>query len=123
MATAATRWDMNLNTGVNAWYISGVNTVYPDRWAAAMEACQRYYNRNIWTVEGFNERDYTSNNEGSKQNLYDIVGYLQASTNFPGTLMAGGSALNNDGALSWFNPVAARAAVGTTHCLAGSASN
>jgi len=36
--------------------------------------------------------------------------------------MAGGSTLNNDVALSWFNSVAARASIATTHCLAGSAS-
>lgn len=123
MATTATRWDMNLNTGVNAWYVSGVNTVYPDRWAAAISACQRYYNRSLWMVEGFNEPDYLPNNEGSAQNLYDIFGYLQASNNFAGTLMAGGSTLNNDMSISWFNTVAARATVGTTHCLAGSATN
>lgn len=126
-ATAAwagpnTRWDMNIASAVDPWYIRGSNLVYPDRWAAAIQACQRYYNRNIWMVEGFNEPDYLVNNEGSTQDLYDIFGYLQASTNFPGTLMAGGSTLNNDVALTWFKPVALRAAVGTTHCLAGSAS-
>ncbi len=123
MATAATRWDMNLDSAVNAWYISGGNTVYPDRWAAAIEACQRYYNRSLWMTEGFNEPDYTSNNEGSAQNLYDIFGYLQTSTNFPGTLLAGGSTLNDDLAVSWFNTVAGRAAIGTTHCLAGTAAS
>ena len=122
MATTATRWDMNLNSSVNTWYQSGINRVYPDRWAAAIEACQRYYNRSIGLVEGFNEPDLTSNNEGSSQDLYDIFGYLQSSTNFPSALMAGGSTLNNDVALAWFNPVAARASIGTTHCLAGSAS-
>src|SRR5262249_14814627 len=120
MATAATKWDMNLDSSVNAWYQSGANTVYPDRWAAAIEACQRFYNRSFWSVEGFNEPDYTPNGEGSAQNLYDIFGYLEASTNFPGTAMAGGSTLNDDGAVSWFSAVASRAVVGTTHCLAGS---
>jgi hypothetical protein len=123
MATAALKWDMNLDSSVNAWYQSGANLVYPDRWAAAIQACQRYYNRSFWSVEGFNEPDYTSNGEGSAQNLYDIFGYLRASTNFPGTYMSGGSTLNDDGALSWFNPVASRAAIATTHCLAGSAAN
>ncbi|HLP75345.1 MAG TPA: RICIN domain-containing protein, partial [Candidatus Paceibacterota bacterium] len=107
---------------VDPWYQSGANRVYPDRWAAAIQACQRYYNRSIFMVEGFNEPDFTSNNEGSAQDLYNIFGYLQASTNFPGTLMAGGSTLNNDLASTWYKPVASRAAVGTTHCLAGSAS-
>jgi len=122
MATAATRWDMNWASTNHPWYQSGANTVYPDRWAAAILAAQRYYNRSIWMVEGFNEPDYTYNNEGSAQNLYDIFGYLQASTNFPGTLMAGGSTLNNDVALAWFKPVASRAQIGTTHCLAGTVS-
>jgi hypothetical protein len=122
MAPASARWDMNLASSVDTWYQSGANLVHPDRWAAAIQACQRYYHRSIWMVEGFNEPDYTSNNEGSPQNLYDIFGYLQAATNFPGTLMAGGSTLNNDNALTWFNSIAARAAIGTTHCLAGTAS-
>lgn len=123
MATAATHWDMNLNSSVNAWYQSGANLVYPDRWAAAIEACQRYYNRTIWSVEGFNEPDYTPNNEGSAQNLYDIFGYLQTSTNFPGTLMSGPSTLDDDVAQSWFSSISARASIATTHCLAGSASS
>lgn len=124
MATAATRWDMNLDSSVNSWYESGANLVYPDRWAAAMEACQRYYNRRFWSAEGFNEPDYTPNGEGSAQNLYDIFGYLQASTNFPGTAMEGGSTLNDDVALStWFDAISPRATIGSTHCLAGSAAS
>ncbi len=123
MATAATHWDMNLDSSVNAWYISGANTVYADRWAAAVRACQRFYHRNIWMVEGFNEPDYLVNNEGSPQNLYDIFGYLQASTNFPGTLFGGGSTLNDDNAASWFNVISPRVSLGTTHCLAGSAAS
>lgn len=123
MATAATRWDMNLNTSVNAWYISGANTVYADRWAAAISACQRYYNRSIYMVEGFNEPDYLANNEGSAQNLNTILSYLQTSNNFAGTLMAGGSTLNTDPSVSWFNTVASHASIGTTHCLAGTAAN
>lgn len=123
MATAAKKWDINLNTSVNPWYTNGVNTVYPDRWAAAMEACQRYYNRSFWAAEGFNEPDLLSNNEGSAADLYNIFGYLQASTNFAATAMEGGSTLNDDVGLSWFNPVAARASIGSTHCLAGSAAS
>lgn len=124
MATAATKLDLNLNSSVSSWYQSGVNTVYPDRWAAAMEACQRYYNMPFWAAEGFNEPDYTANNEGSPQNLYDIFGYLQSSTNFVGTLMEGGSTLNDDVALStWFDAISPRATIGSTHCLAGSAAS
>jgi hypothetical protein len=124
MATAATKWDMNLDSSVNSWYqLLSPNTIYPDRWAAALEACQRYYNRGFWAVEGFNEPDYKANGEGSAQNLHDMFGYLQASTNFPGTLMEGGSTLNDDVALSWFEPICPPATIGSTHCLAGSASS
>jgi hypothetical protein len=122
MATAATRWDMNMASSVDPWYQSGSGTVYPDRWAAAMQACQRYYNRSLWMVEGFNEPDYGWG-QGSQQNLYDVFGYLQASTNFPTSSMAGGSTLNDDTALSWFNAVSPRTTIGTTHCLAGSVSS
>jgi hypothetical protein len=115
------RWDINYASTADPWYQSGNGTVYPDRWAAAMQACQRYYNRSFWMVEGFNEPDYGWG-QGSKQNLYDIFGYLQASTNFAGAKMAGGSTLNNDTALSWFNAISPRATIGTTHCLAGTVS-
>lgn len=121
LAPASARWDLNMASSVDPWYQSGAGTVYPDRWAAAMQACQQYYNRNFWMVEGFNEPDYGWG-QGSKQNLYDLFGYLQASANFTGAAMAGGSTLNNDVALSWFNAVSPRATIGTTHCLAGSVS-
>ena len=78
MATAATRWDLNEDSSVNAWYQSGANLIYADRWAAAIEACQRYYNKNFWMVEGFNEPDLLSNNEGSTANLSSIFSYLKA---------------------------------------------
>jgi hypothetical protein len=123
MATAATKWDMSIEAGPCSWYISGVNRVYPDRWAAAIEACQRYYNRSIWSVEGFNEPDYTPNNEGSATDLYNIFGYLQSSGYFPGTYMEGGTTLNDDLAVSWFNTIAGNTSIGSTHCLAGTAGN
>lgn len=123
MATAATRWDMNLLFPVNAWYQSGSGTVYTDRWAAAMAACQRYYKRSLWMVEPFNEPDYSTWGEGSQQNLRDIMGYLPTTTNFAGTYMSGGSTLNDDNALSWFNALSPSDSIGTTHCLAGSVSS
>jgi hypothetical protein len=121
MAGPNARWDLNHASSVDPWYQSGAGTVYPDRWAAAMQACQRYYNKSFWMVEGFNEPDYGWG-QGSQQNLYDIFGLLQASTNFAGAHLAGGSVLNNDVARSWYNEVASRVTIGTTHCLAGSAS-
>jgi hypothetical protein len=124
MAGPNALWDMSSATGagVDPWYQSGAGTVYPDRWALAMEACQRYYNRAMWMAEPFNEPDYGWG-QGSQQNLYDTIGYLRASTNFPSTAMAGASTLNDDVALVWFNAISARVTLGSTHCLAGSANN
>lgn len=124
MAGTNVLWDLSSATGagVDAWYQSGTGTVYPNRWAAAMEACQRYYNKKMWMAEPFNEPDYGWG-QGSQQNLYDVIGYLQASTNFPGTIMAGGSTLDDDFALSWFDAIFPRATMGTTHNLAGSVSS
>lgn len=125
MATAATRWDMNLASSVDPWYQSGANTVYPERWVAAMSACQRYYNKPLWAVEPFNEPDYLPGGEGSEINLFEIMRYLQISNNFAGTIMAGGSTLNNDVANDWYHyvDIASSNSIGTTHCLAGSASS
>jgi len=125
MAGPNALWNISSATGsgVDPWYQSGAGTVYPDRWALAMEACQRYYNRTMWMAEPFNEPDYSSWGQGSQQNLYDTIGFLRASTNFATTAMAGGSTLSDDAALGWFNAVSARVTIGTTHCLAGSANN
>ena len=124
MATSATRWNLSCGTGagVAPSYQSGAGTVYPDRWAASMEAWQRNYRKNFWVVQGFNEPDYGWG-QGSQQNLYDIFGYLQTATNFTGSLFGGGCTLSCDQANSWYNFVAGRVSVGTTHCLAGSVSS
>jgi len=121
MATAATRWDIIPNSSIHSWYSNGVNRIYPDRWAAAISACQKYYNHSIWAVEGFNEPDNLGAGEGSQQDLYNVFTNLQGLTNFSGALMEGGSALNTDVAISWFQPLCPRVAIGSTHCLAGSA--
>jgi hypothetical protein len=124
MATSATRWNLSCGTGagVDPSYQSGTGTVYPDRWAAAMEAWQRNYRKDFWIVQGFNEPDYGWG-QGSQQNLYDVLGYLQGATNFIGSLLGGGCTLNCDQANSWYNYISGRTSVGTTHCLAGSVSS
>ncbi len=126
----AARWVMSFasGNGVDPWYQSGAGAVYPDRWATNMEVWQRYYaaraaNHPFWWTMPFNEPDYSGWGEGSPQNLYDIMGYLVGSTNFSSSAMAGGTTLNDDVALSWFNTISSRATIGTTHCLAGSASS
>jgi hypothetical protein len=96
MAGPNAMWYMSGGAPVDPWYRSGPNRVYPDRWAAAMAACQQYYNRPIWMAEPFNEPDYLPWNEGSRQALYNIMGLLQSSPNLAGTLLAGGSTLSTN---------------------------
>jgi hypothetical protein len=104
--------------GVDVWYKNG-SAVWPDRWVQAMEATQTYINRPIYSVEPFNEPDYGWN-QGTAANLYDILGLLQTSPNFSGTILAGASTLNSDNAQWWYNQIKSRVTVGTTHQLAGS---
>lgn len=106
--------------GVNSWYITGANRVDPNRWASNMIATQLFLSRPILWASPFNEPDYGSWNQGSPQDLYDIMGLLQSSTNFSATLLAGGTTLNDDNAVYWYDFVKSRAAIGTTHCLGGS---
>lgn len=106
--------------GVNAWFKNG-SDVIPARWVQAMDAAKLYLGKtNILWAEPFNEPDYSGWNEGTTGNLYDIMGLLQADTNFSSTLLAGGSTLNDDNAIGWYDAVKSRAAIGTTHCLGGS---
>lgn len=120
------RWIMSSGTGggVTNYYQSGTGTVYPDRWATMMSAWQRNFatnfpHRTMWLTQPFNEPDYGWG-QGSQQNLYDVLGYLQTSNNFSGVHFGGGCTLSDDTALSWYDFIASRVSVGTTHCLAGS---
>lgn len=129
MASPDALWVLSAGTGdlpdrgVDPWYRIAPGQVYPDRWEAAMEACQRYYNRPMWMVEPFNEPDYGPWAQGSRQNLSDIMDLVEISPNFTGTALAGGSTLSSNNAASWYDALAGRASVGTTHAINGSASN
>lgn len=121
------RWILSSGTGggVDASYQSGTGTVYPDRWATMMSAWQRNYktnfpNRTMWLAQPFNEPDYGWG-QGSQQNLYDILGYLQTSNNFAGVNFGGGCTLDCGAASSWYDYIASRVSVGSTHCLNGTA--
>ena len=123
MAGPNAMWDLSGGAPVDPWYRSGTNRVYPDRWAAAMAACQQYYNRPMWMAEPFNEPDYLPWNEGSRQDLSDIMGLLGTSPSFTGTFLAGGSTISTDDAAPWYDALGGRAAIGTTHALYGSVAN
>lgn len=121
MADPSAKWDMCApgSDTVNAWYQDGAGKVNVDRWVKALKLCQQYYNHAFWMVEPFNEPDYASWKEGSQQNLFDIMGALQGSTEFAGAMMAGGSTMSVDQSTSWYDAVKSKAKVGTTHCLYG----
>src|SRR5882724_6623337 len=110
-------WSIAVGTGagVDAWYKSGTDVI-PSRWVQAMEAAQRFYGKPILYAEPFNEPDYGWG-QGTVANLYDILGLLQTSTNFTGTILAGGSTLNCDFANAWYDPIKTRTTAGTTHAL------
>jgi hypothetical protein len=110
------------------WYRSSTYNVYPDRYAAGWEANVRYLNTlankpTIWAIDCFNEPDYSPNNEGSAQNIYDVLGHLQNNVDCKNFKMGGLGTLNVDVALNWFNPLVGRATLGSTHWLAGTANS
>ena len=125
LASPTAKWDLCApgSDSVDPWFQSGVGTVNVDRWAQAMRLNQEFYNHSIWMVEPFNEPDYAPWGEGSMQNLYDIIGSLQAMPNFSGAAMAGGSTMSTDQAASWYDALNGRASIGTTHGLYGTVSN
>ena len=76
----------------------------------------------MWLTQPFNEPDWGWG-QGSQQNLYDIIGLLQTSNNFSGVNFGGGCTLDCGAATSWYDFVASRVSVGSTHCLNGSANS
>ena len=127
MTSTNAKWIMSSGTGggVDASYQSGTGTVYPNLWATMMSAWQRNYKTNfpgrtMWLAQPFNEPDW-GGGQGSQQNLYDIIGLLQTSNNFAGVNFGGGCTLDCGAASSWYDFIASRVSVGSTHCLNGSA--
>lgn len=126
LAGPEARWDLNWASEMSPWYRgdSGArDRIDPERWAAAITAAARFYNRPIWAVEGFNEPDNPYALAGNQEDLFDVFGHLKEAPVFKDTLMAGGSTLNTDVGATWFSAVATRAKIGTIHCLAGTAQN
>ena len=110
--------------GVDAWFKNG-SEVIPSRWVQAMEATVRALEaqgKTLVSAAPFNEPDYGWG-QGTVTNLYDILGLLQTSPEFPGVALAGPSTLSCDAADTWYNPIKNRVTEGTTHQLAGSFDN
>lgn len=121
LAMAVTKWDLCApgSDTVHAWFQTGAGTVSVDRWAQALKANQEFYNRTMWMVEPFNEPDYATWGEGTKQNLADIMDALKKMPAFADSLMAGGSTMSADQAAPWYDALGGRAKIGTTHGLYG----
>jgi len=128
------KWMMSFGSGagVDASYQIGSGQLNTSAWATAMETWQRYYagsfpGRTMFMVQPFNEPDYGWYSggygiwgQGSPQNLYTIMGNLQASGSFSGVNFGGGTTLDSSAALTWYNAASSRITVGTTHNLNGS---
>jgi hypothetical protein len=125
MATSATRWDLCApgSDTVNAWFQAGAGVVNTDRWITALRINQEFYAHPMWLVEPFNEPDYATWGEGTRQNLLDIITGAKALPNFSGSLFGGGSTMSVESAASWFDALGGKAEVGTTHTLYGSVAN
>lgn len=107
--------------GVDPWFKSGAQVI-PSRWVETITAAVRAYRghgKTISVISPFNEPDYGWD-QGTTGNLFDILGLLSAHPEFAGITYAGGSTLNCDAALTWYNPIRTRISEGTTHQLAGS---
>ncbi|MBN1518047.1 RICIN domain-containing protein [Candidatus Sumerlaeota bacterium] len=109
-------------SGAHEWYKINEREVNAKRWVQALEATQRYAGKPIHMLEPFNEPDYGWG-QGTKQNLYDILGLLQKSPYYKGTILAGPSPLNCDFAQPWYDVIQDRVSYGTTHAIAGSMEN
>lgn len=107
--------------GVDPWFKSGTQVI-PVRWVETITAAVRAYRghgKTISVISPFNEPDYGWD-QGTTGNLFDILGLLAAHPEYTGITYAGGSTLNCDSALAWYNPIRSRISEGTTHQLAGS---
>ena len=106
--------------GVDPWFKSGAQVI-PSRWVETMAAAARAFKghgKTIVSAAPFNEPDYGWD-QGTVANLYDILGLLQTHADFSGVAFAGGSTLNCDAGLTWYDPINSRVSEGTIHQLAG----
>ena len=106
--------------GVDPWFKNGAQIV-PSRWVETMAAAARAFKshgKTIVSAAPFNEPDYGWD-QGTIANLYDTLGLLQTHADFSGVAFAGGSTLNCDAGLTWYNPIKDRVTEGTIHQLAG----
>jgi hypothetical protein len=107
--------------GVNSYYITGGNRVNPTLWAENMVATKNYLtNRTVALAQPFNEPDYAPWNQGSAQDLYDIMSILRNSTSFSSTPLAGPTTISCDDAVGWYDVIEGLDSMGTTHCIGGS---
>lgn len=106
---------------VNPFYIKSVDPkrVRTDRWAKNMIATRKYVgDRKVLFAQPFNEPDWWQ--EGSPEDLHEIIRLLQADPAYADTKLGGAAVLYVDGANYWYDHIKDLGAIGTTHALAGS---
>ena len=113
--------------GVISYYRNG-NTANVDRWAAMINAHVKWMSENtrhrVIGVSPFNEPDYWTEEGATTSNSRDIAKKLKEEYPLFSTIsIVGANTLNDDKAISWYNPGKDYYDWGNTHQLAGSMDN
>ncbi|TWT32364.1 hypothetical protein KOR34_41270 [Posidoniimonas corsicana] len=118
--------DPSLTAGTNPYYRSG-SQLNEARWVDLLRATQTYIQSQGWTVaeiEPFNEPDFDipgiNPEQGSPQNLLNVMNAMKADASFDGVKLVGPSTLNANVFPSWWSVVKGPADYGSSHALAGS---
>ncbi|MBR0037455.1 MAG: RICIN domain-containing protein [Bacteroidales bacterium] len=95
----------------------------PEEWYKVIKASVQYVQKQgytVCTVSPFNEPDYTSWGEGTKEHFKEICRLIREDSFFDNIRISAGNTLNCDQALSWYNYMKPYVSEGNTHQLAGS---
>ncbi|MDQ8181023.1 RICIN domain-containing protein [Pelagicoccus sp. SDUM812005] len=112
--------------GIDPYFMDGSSGPRPDRWAELIDITRQKAEeagRTVLSVAPFNEPDLLSNGQGSVSRLREILALLREDPkykdSFANIRLAGGSTLNNDEAMDWYDPLKDLLDEGNTHQLAG----
>ena len=113
--------------GVDASYRTG-NYANVERWSAMIHAHVKWLNENskhrVVGISPFNEPDYWTEEGATAANSRDIAKRLKETyPRFANVAIVGANTLNDDKAITWYNPGKEYYDWGNTHQLAGSMNN
>ena len=113
--------------GVDASYRTG-NYANVERWSAMINAHVKWLNENtkhrVAGISPFNEPDYWTEEGATAANSRDIAKRLKETyPRFANVAIVGANTLNDDKAITWYNPGKEYYDWGNTHQLAGSMNN